>query len=84
MTQSTMIHVRMDAATKKAAEAIFSKLGLSTSDAVRMFFHSVKREKGIPFGIKIPNAETRKAMEEIKQGKTETMTLEAFKKSLGL
>lgn len=38
--------------------------GLSVSDAIRVFLMRVVAEKQLPFALKVPNAETRAAMEE--------------------
>jgi DNA-damage-inducible protein J len=39
-------------------------MGLSVSDAVRVFLKRVAIERQIPFALKVPNAETRAAMAE--------------------
>jgi DNA-damage-inducible protein J len=39
-------------------------MGLSVSEAVRVFLHRVAAEQALPFPIKVPNATTRAAMEE--------------------
>ena len=59
-----MIHTRVDSELKNDVEHIFSSVGINTSDAIRMFFAQVRLRHGIPFEIKIPNKETRKAIED--------------------
>jgi DNA-damage-inducible protein J len=39
-------------------------MGLSVSDAVRVFLMRVVADKQLPFALKVPNAETRAAMAE--------------------
>jgi antitoxin component of RelBE/YafQ-DinJ toxin-antitoxin module len=39
----------------------------------------IKRERGIPFELKIPNEETLEAMREIDEGITEKVTFEQLK-----
>ena len=46
------IQVRIDDATKIAADSLFNSLGLDTSTAVRMFISSALDNKGIPFEVK--------------------------------
>lgn len=58
------ISVRVDSATKAAAEKVFDKLGLSATEAVRMFYRQVVMQRGLPFEVRIPNATTRAAMKE--------------------
>lgn len=59
-------HVRMDPDLIAQAEMVFKRLGLTKSDAIRVFLTRVVAEQGLPFDInKIPNASTLKAMEEV-------------------
>jgi len=64
MTSSTMIHVRIDEQIKKKAAKTLEAMGLSLSDAVRVFLVRVAAEKQMPFSLKVPNAETLSAMAE--------------------
>ena len=57
-----MIRARVDPALKAQAEGIFVKLGLNSSDAIRLFYAQVALQKGLPFEVRIPNAATRKAL----------------------
>jgi DNA-damage-inducible protein J len=59
-----MVHVRVDEKMKAEAAATLEAMGLSVSDAVRVFLKRVVAEKRLPFELKVPNAETRAAMEE--------------------
>ncbi|PPQ25798.1 damage-inducible protein [Rhodopila globiformis] len=59
-----MLHVRVDEEIKARASAALELMGLSVSEAVRLFLHRVAIEQAIPFAIKVPNAATRAAMEE--------------------
>jgi DNA-damage-inducible protein J len=61
---NTMLHVRVDNQTKERASAALDAMGLSMSEAVRVFLHRVAVEQAIPFAVKVPNATTRAAMDE--------------------
>lgn len=64
MSISSMIHVRIDDDIKiKATEALDS-MGLSVSDAVRIFLKRVVMEQAFPFPLKVPNTKTLAAMKE--------------------
>lgn len=83
MTKTDQIQVRIDPQTKAAAEAVFSKLGIKPSEAVRMFYHQVELKGGIPFDVRLPNAETLQAIEDIEEERDLVRRdLESFKKSL--
>ncbi len=69
MAKTATINTRIDPHTKKVAEAVFAKLGLSTSDAITLFLNQVELHNGLPFEVKIPNKATREAMEELRSNK---------------
>jgi DNA-damage-inducible protein J len=73
------ISVRIDHATKAAAEGVFNVLGLSATDAIRMFYRQVAIHRGLPFPAKIPNAETLAAIKELDSGKGKKSSLKEFK-----
>jgi DNA-damage-inducible protein J len=64
MATSAMVHVRVDEKVKAEATEMLAAMGLSVSDAVRVFLMRVIAEKQLPFALKVPNAETRAAMLE--------------------
>lgn len=63
------IQARIEPGLKRAAEAIFSKIGISSGEAIRMFYSQVKLRGGIPFDVLIPNKHTIEAIEELDAGK---------------
>ncbi len=63
-TRSSMVHVRVDDETKERATAALEAMGLSVSDAVRLFLRRVVTDQAFPLELKVPNAETRSAMAE--------------------
>lgn len=67
--RTQMIHARIDPRLKKSAEAIFSKIGLSTTEAIRLFLKQVELHRGLPFPVRTPNQETVAAMREANAGK---------------
>ena len=64
MAQSSMLHIRVDDETKTQATAALAAMGLSMSDAVRIFLKRVVNDQAFPLELKVPNAETRAAIEE--------------------
>lgn len=63
-THTSMLHVRVDDETKAQATQALASMGMSVSDAVRLFLRRVVIEQSFPFELKVPNAETLAAMEE--------------------
>ena len=64
MATTTMVHVRVDEKIKAQATETLAAMGLSVSDAVRVFLMRVVANKQLPFELKVPNSETRAAMAE--------------------
>jgi len=79
MALDATVRARVDAQLKKDVEKILSEIGLNTSQAITMFMKSIKRERGIPFELKIPNEETLEAFREIEAKETEKVSLDALK-----
>ncbi len=64
-TQRSMLHVRMDTDLRRKATETLAAIGLSASDAVRLLFHRIAADQAFPFELKVPNAQTQKAMAEV-------------------
>lgn len=69
MSKSAVVHARIEPGVKKKAEAVFGKLGMSPTEAIRLFYTQVSLHKGLPFPLKIPNAETQQVLRESREGK---------------
>ena len=54
--KTASVHIRIKEDTKKQAEAILGKLGISRSVAIEMFYRQIILNKGIPFELVIPTA----------------------------
>ena len=62
--KTQMVHARIDPRLKNSAERIFTRIGISTTEAIRLFLKQVELHKGLPFPVAIPNEETVAAMME--------------------
>jgi DNA-damage-inducible protein J len=67
MRQTTSI--KLDPTVKQEAQEIFAALGLTLGEAVNLFLNQVRLRRGIPFDIEIPNGETKKVFQEIRDDK---------------
>lgn len=67
MTKTDMIRARVEPELKREAEEVFSALGLSPTEAIRLFYKQVSLQHGLPFEVRIPNAETREAMRQARE-----------------
>ena len=68
MTKTTTVRARVEPELKDKVEDVFSQLGLTTSDAITLFLNQVVLVGGLPFPVRVPNKETRKALAEADSG----------------
>ena len=64
-----VIRARIEPGLKAEATSVLKSMGLTPSDAIRLFLHRVVDEKALPFPIKAPNAATRAALRELETGR---------------
>ena len=69
MAKEATARARMDAALKDEAEGILSECGLNATQGINLSYRQVVLHRGLPFDVKLPNAESREAMREIETGK---------------
>ncbi|GHV03687.1 addiction module antitoxin RelB [Campylobacterota bacterium] len=63
----TTISIRIDDDIKQEAQELFAKLGMDMSTAVNVFIRQALRCGGIPFKIRVPNADTLAAIAEVRE-----------------
>ena len=83
-TQTDRIQTRIDPSLKEATEAIFAQIGLSSGEAIRLFYKQVLLHDGLPFPLKVPNEASLKALKEAQTPKALSTfeSLADFKQSL--
>ncbi len=69
MAKTAMINARTEIELKTEVEEILKTLGMSTAEAINIFFKQVKMRRGLPFPVEIPNEETRATFRESEAGK---------------
>lgn len=62
------INIRIDKKQKNLLEKILHEIGLTPSEATRIFYSNVILNEGIPFDVKIPNKATLQSLEESRTG----------------
>jgi DNA-damage-inducible protein J len=66
-TQST-VSTRIDESLKIQATAVLADMGLTVSDALRIFLTKVATEQAMPFEMQIPNALTAETLRKSERG----------------
>ena len=64
MNKSAMIRARIEEKLKVEVKKVFEKLGLSTTEAITLFYKQIKLHNGLPFSVKIPNKTTKQTFTE--------------------
>jgi len=80
--KTAIINARIKPDLKGDVEQILSQLGITTTQAITMFFEQIRMNGGIPFPLKIPNEQTQQAMMDARNNQTTEITLEELKESL--
>ena len=73
--KNAAVHSRIEPEIKEKAESILHRLGVSPTEAIRMFYTQITLRNGLPFPVDIPNEETEKALKDSRAGRN----LESFK-----
>ena len=68
-TQTT---IRVEETNYHKAKDILDQMGLSYSQAIGVFNSMIVLNKGLPFDVKIPNDDTKKALKELEERKGDT------------
>jgi DNA-damage-inducible protein J len=60
MSRTTTVRARIEPELKEKAEAILRRLGLSTTQAITLFYRQIEMSNGLPFDLVIPDETTKK------------------------
>jgi len=60
MSRTVTVRARMEPGLKSDVETLLEQLGVTTTDAINMFFSQIRLRKGIPFSVEVPNKLTRR------------------------
>ncbi|MDD4526949.1 MAG: type II toxin-antitoxin system RelB/DinJ family antitoxin [Candidatus Margulisbacteria bacterium] len=80
------IKTRIEPELKFQAERVIKALGLTTTQAVALFYRQILLNKGLPFDVKIPNKETLEVFERTDKGEdlTEYNSVDEFFEEMGI
>ena len=65
MNKNSTIKIRVDSELKRKTKETLDNLGLTTTQAVTIFLKQVVLQKDLPFLLSMPNAKTRKAIDNL-------------------
>ena len=67
MAKTAVVSSRIDPDLKRDAEQVFRELGLTTTQAITLFYRQVDLQRGLPFSVRLPNETTRKALGDARE-----------------
>lgn len=66
--KTAIVHARMESETKRSAEGVLHKLGISPTEAIRVFYRQITLRRGLPFAVEIPNDDTVTTLQKSRHG----------------
>jgi len=69
MNKTSTVRARIEPDLKNKAEQVFRDLGLTTTQAITLFYRQVDLRKGLPFDVVIPNETTRRTFSDTDAGR---------------
>ena len=68
MKRTATVRARIEPDLKADVEKVFNSVGLSTTEAINLFYNQVRLRHGLPFPVEIPNETTRRTFEATDRG----------------
>lgn len=62
--KSATVRARLEPNLKEDAELILEQPGITTTEAIRLFFKQIQLHRGLPYDLKLPNEATRQALND--------------------
>ena len=66
--KTAVIHARIEPQIKLQAEGVLHDLGLSPTEAIRIFYRMITLRRGLPFAVAVPNERTAATLEKSRRG----------------
>lgn len=69
MPKASTIRARIEPELKHNVERLFAQLGLTTTEAITLFYKQVELRQELPFAVELPNKATVRTFKDTDQGK---------------
>ena len=66
--KTAVIHARIEPQIKRQAEGVLHNLGISPTEAIRIFYKQITLRRGLPFAVAIPNECTAATLDKSRRG----------------
>ena len=68
MSRTTTVRARIEPSLKSDVEKLLARLGVTTTEAITMFFSQIRLRQGLPFPVEVPNEITQRTFEATDRG----------------
>ena len=68
MNRTATVRARIEPRLKSDVDKLLKRLGLTTTEAIHLFYEQVWLRQGLPFAVEVPNATTRMTFEATDRG----------------
>ena len=58
MSRTATVRARVEPSLKSEVEAVLDTLGLTTTEAITIFYKQIQLQRGLPFAVAVPNETT--------------------------
>jgi len=62
--KTSVVHARIEPQIKQKAEEVLRKLGVTPTEAIRIFYRQISLRGGLPFWVAIPNKLTASTLKK--------------------
>lgn len=66
--KTAVVHARIEPEIKRQAEKVLHDLGLSPTEAIRIFYRLITLRRGLPFAVAMPNECTAATLKKSRRG----------------
>jgi DNA-damage-inducible protein J len=66
--KTAFIHARIEPQVKRRAEGVLHELGISPTEAIRIFYRLITLRRGLPFAVAMPNECTVETLRKSRRG----------------
>ncbi|MBW2163269.1 MAG: type II toxin-antitoxin system RelB/DinJ family antitoxin [Deltaproteobacteria bacterium] len=67
--KTAVVHTRIEPETKVKAESVLRRLGITPTEAIRIFYTQISLRDRLPFMVEIPNKVTEETIAKSQRGK---------------
>ena len=68
MNRTATVRARVEPRLKTDVERLLHRLGITTTEAITLFYSQIRLRQGLPFSVEVPNATTRKTFDATDRG----------------